>query len=225
MRRLSILLLLVLVSPLWVGAQVVVDGNLVNTGLTDIANANTFARFSLENYTSQPRVIGTGIMVDLSIDCTQAMIDAGTCIITRNSVISPSGTYWRACFFNKGVRVRCLDYTVGATFDLNTATPLSLVPAATAPTGDTTYIRSDGANATSTTTSVTFPFGSISSPQTGTAPTQLGSVWYPGTASGTCLAPTTQPGFNTVLSGGSIADGAYYFKITYFNLLGETTVR
>ena len=35
--------------------------------------------------------------------------------------------------------------------------------------------------------------------------------------------PSTQPGSSVVLSGGSIADGTYYFKITYWNRNGETT--
>ena len=65
---------------------------------------------------------------------------------------------------------------------------------------------------------------SVSSPQTGnTAPVQIGGVYYPGTASGTASAPTAAPTGSTVASGGSIADGTYYFKITYKNRNGETT--
>jgi hypothetical protein len=44
-----------------------------------------------------------------------------------------------------------------------------------------------------------------------------------GNSSGTSLAPTAAPGAAAVLSGGSIADGTYYFKITYANRNGETT--
>ena len=49
------------------------------------------------------------------------------------------------------------------------------------------------------------------------------SVIAPGTASGTATAPTGTPGSSVTLSGGSIADGTYYCKVTYFNRLGETT--
>ncbi|MCL4524005.1 MAG: hypothetical protein M1451_08855, partial [Acidobacteria bacterium] len=65
---------------------------------------------------------------------------------------------------------------------------------------------------------------SISAPQTGnTAPVQIGGVWYPGTASGTALAPTATPSTSVTLSGGSIADGTYYCKVTYVNDNGQTT--
>ncbi|MBI3663848.1 MAG: hypothetical protein HY234_12470 [Acidobacteria bacterium] len=54
-------------------------------------------------------------------------------------------------------------------------------------------------------------------------PVQIGPYWYPGTASGTALAPTTMPGGSVQTTGGSIGTGTYYFKITYFNRNGETT--
>ncbi len=49
------------------------------------------------------------------------------------------------------------------------------------------------------------------------------SLYVPGTSTGLVSAPTVMPGGSVVLSGGSIADGTYYFKITYKNLNGETT--
>lgn len=61
--------------------------------------------------------------------------------------------------------------------------------------------------------------GAFSGP--GLLPT--GSYYFPGTASGTATAPSTMPDASATLSGGSIADGTYYFKITYFNKNGETT--
>lgn len=50
-----------------------------------------------------------------------------------------------------------------------------------------------------------------------------GTFYFPGTATGLASAPSTQPGFSVVLSGGSIADGTYYFKTTNWNRNGETT--
>jgi hypothetical protein len=64
----------------------------------------------------------------------------------------------------------------------------------------------------------------INVPQTGTsAPVQVGSVWYPGTASGLATAPSATPAGTAYTSGGSIADGTYYCKVTYVNRNGETT--
>jgi hypothetical protein len=126
-----ILLIAILLCPLAVSAQTTVSGTLVDTGLTTVTSNNIYVRFTLQNYTSQPRVVSTGILVKVSRDCTQAQITATTCKVTANASITPANTYWQACFFNDVARVGCLDYTVTGSFNLNTATPISTPPSAT----------------------------------------------------------------------------------------------
>lgn len=131
MRKLLLLLTLLSCPPV-VSAQTAVSGTLLDTGLATTTSANSRVNFSLQNYTSQPRVVGTGILVKVERDCTQAQITATSCKLTANASISPANTYWRACFFDGSDRIGCLDYTVGGTFNLNSATPLSVPPSATA---------------------------------------------------------------------------------------------
>ena len=130
MKRL-ILLLAILLFPVIAQAQTTVGGALVDTGLTTVTSNNIFVRFTLQNYTSQPRVTSTGIMVKVSRDCTQAQITATTCKITANASITPANTYCQACFFSDVNHIGCLDYTVTGSFNLNSATPISTPPAAT----------------------------------------------------------------------------------------------
>ncbi len=49
------------------------------------------------------------------------------------------------------------------------------------------------------------------------------SLFAVGSSGGMASAPSTQPGFLVTLSGGSIADGTYYFKTTNWTVPGETT--
>ncbi len=65
---------------------------------------------------------------------------------------------------------------------------------------------------------------SLSTPQGGAAPAQVGPHWYPGTATGTCVAPGSAPtaAVDATVTG-SIGTTTYYYKVTFFNRNGETT--
>jgi hypothetical protein len=65
----------------------------------------------------------------------------------------------------------------------------------------------------------------VSAPQQGSAsPVQIGPHWYAGTATGKVTPPSNAPAVSLdSSSGGGIAAGTYYFKITYVNENGETT--
>lgn len=65
--------------------------------------------------------------------------------------------------------------------------------------------------------------GAFDSAQLFDNPVQIGGLWWPGKKSGTATAPTAVPAQNQTTTGGTIAAGTYYFKVTGVNRKGETT--
>jgi len=123
-----------------------VTARLLTTGA---APTGCFVRFQLMNYgTNVPRVVGTNVIVDktnLVANCDVA--GNVSVIIQDNATISPAGTYYHVSFYQNGLLFRSGDWIItGATFDLNTAVPMTTVPVVSPPTGDTTYPRLDGGN-------------------------------------------------------------------------------
>lgn len=135
--------------------------------------------------------------------------------LADNNQITPSGSKWsfNTCY-KTGVPCFSLQVTVTGASQSLSATLSAAAPLINpAPSSTFASIIVTGLAA----------IGGLTTPMTGSAPMQIGSVWYPGTATGLASAPSTQPGFSVVLSGGSIADGTYYCKVTYWNQNGETT--
>lgn len=134
MKRLLILAWLCVLAPLAARAQgsVAVSGNLRDAGLAKVTDRNTFVRFALLNFGGNiPKVIGTNVIAVASVDFhpdTNGNI-SGT--IQDNTTISPAGTFYQVCIFYQGQEFRCQTYLItGSTFNLNSATPLSVAPTA-----------------------------------------------------------------------------------------------
>jgi Pectate lyase superfamily protein len=125
-----------------------VSGRLVDITGTPVSSAGALVRVTLLNYGSNlPKVTGSYTIATPKIDLTPDAAGNFSGTLTGNDQISPSGTFYRFCVISGGAQFRCADFEItGSTWDLNSATPLSTSPAVTAPTGDTTYLRTDGGN-------------------------------------------------------------------------------
>lgn len=110
-----------------------------------------------------PRVSGVGVISNYTGNCVSAT--AGSYSITpyANDVITTQNgqaTVWAVTLKSKHGGETTLGtyrFTANNTYDLSVATPLSTVPAVTAPTGDTTYLRLDGGNIASLITTLAIP--------------------------------------------------------------------
>jgi len=142
-------------------AQVSVTGNVASVGAAAASNSEIV--FELQNYGGNiPKVSGTSILGDVKKIFTPDGSGNITGTLYGNDVITPTTTFYTVCVWTDGRRFRCANYRLaGATFDLDTATPITTSPVVAAPTGDTTYLRTDGGNATNLSTTATFPFGVI----------------------------------------------------------------
>ena len=126
-----------------------VRGNLRDLAGPSVTSTNAFVRFTLLNYGSSiPKISGTTLAATPSTDLSPDATGAFSGTIHGSDVITPPGTFYRACIWHNGSPFRCNDYQItGSTWDLNSATPLSTSPTLTASTGDKTYFRIDGGNA------------------------------------------------------------------------------
>jgi hypothetical protein len=147
-RKYALVALLILLAPLGLRAQTTVSGTLKDPGGNPMTSGNDWARFTLQNYSSNiPKVIGTNVIVPPYADFKPNGSGAISGTIQANNSITPSGTFYRVCIFHQGQTFQCNNYTInGASFDLDSATPNSVNPVATPPTGDNTYWRLDGGN-------------------------------------------------------------------------------
>lgn len=141
-------------------AQVAVSGNLKDVGISNVTGSNTYVRFALQNFgTNIPKVTGTNVIVNPSVNLYPNSSGNISGNIQGNDTISPAGTFYKVCIFYKGQQFECASYGItGSAFVLSIATPLTTAPVVPAPTGDSTYIRTDAGNQSSITNLSTFPF-------------------------------------------------------------------
>jgi hypothetical protein len=128
MGRILMALLLVLASADPAGATTV-TGNLQDLGLAAVTR-NALVRFTLQGYGSSiPRTTsGTAAtpVKDFLPDSSGNI--SGT--IAGNDTITPGNTYYEVCVYYQGTKFRCQNYQIsGASFDLETATPMTGAPA------------------------------------------------------------------------------------------------
>ena len=134
-------------------ASVTVTGN-----VKTLAGANpaggVIVRATLKNYgQNQPRtadgeLVGTAANPghEIAFDLTPSA-GAFTGSLYANSQITPAGTFYRFSVIVNGNEQPYGDYILsGASFDLNSASPITTNPVVAAPTGDTAYLRLDGGN-------------------------------------------------------------------------------
>lgn len=145
-KGLLALVLAILAAPAAWGTTI--SGNLSDVAGAAVTSTTASAKFTLMNYGSNiPRITGTTTIVrpkaTISPDDSGAI--SGT--IVGNDTITPTGTFYRVCVWHDGRQFRCADYEItGASWDLNSATPLTTSPVVSPPTGDSIYLRLDGGN-------------------------------------------------------------------------------
>lgn len=127
-----------LLSSLGLHAQTVpVTGNL-KTVLGESLGSNTFVRFRLRNYKpNRPLVSGVGIIGQTTKDVAPDSNGLINTTVYDNDFITPDGTFYTLEFYLQGRFVFAASYTItGASFDFNTAIPLSSVPMAAVPVAE-----------------------------------------------------------------------------------------
>lgn len=129
MKRLLLFALVCVLAPLAGRAQTAVSGNLKDVGVANASGSNTYVRFTLIDYGAQiPKITNlSGNLIfnpikDFKPDANG--IISGT--IQGNDTITPPATKYQVCVYYQGAVFRCNTYIInGATFNLNTATPLN----------------------------------------------------------------------------------------------------
>ncbi len=128
LKTLFFLLLFVLPAR----AQVAVTGNLKDiTGTSVVSNSEV--DFELQNYKGIiPRIAATGVIAQVKKvfkpDNTGAIHCVGsgcTDTLYRNIDVTPTGTFYSVCIIFQGQTLRCNNYLINGSFNLNTATPLN----------------------------------------------------------------------------------------------------
>lgn len=129
MKKIILLALMCVLAPLAGRAQTTVSGNLRDVGVANASGSNTYVRFTLLDYGAQiPKITNlSGNLIfnpikDFKPDANG--IISGT--IQGNDTITPPATKYQVCVYYQGAVFRCNTYIInGATFNLNTATPLN----------------------------------------------------------------------------------------------------
>jgi hypothetical protein len=160
----KLLLFLALVAlPAW-GQTTAITGKVQDLGAA--AASNSYVEFQLKNFGSNiPRVSGTSILGQVKKRFNPDSNGDVSGSLYSNSAITPAGTYYRMCSFDRGRRIRCNDYTVsGATFNISSATPITSTPVtAVTPTQiHRSHVHTQGSAATTWT--ITHNFSSIDTP-------------------------------------------------------------
>jgi len=129
-------LFLVVALPVY-GQTVVVTGNL-KTVLGESLGSNTFVRFRLRNFKpNRPLVSGVGIIGQTTKDVSPNSNGLISTTVFDNDLITPSETFYTLEFYLQSRFVFAASYTItGASFDFNTAIPLSSVPTASVPVAE-----------------------------------------------------------------------------------------
>lgn len=137
-----------------------IAGNL-KTLLGVAVTANCFVRFNLRGCNgAQARVSGTALIpsgkgtnwfIDIVPDASGVL--AGTAYsndVDIDTTLTPGQhpTWYGVVIYQNGIPGPETPYNLanGTTFNLNSATPISTIPAVSTPTGDGTYMRLDGGN-------------------------------------------------------------------------------
>lgn len=133
-RILALFVFFLALGPSLRAQTVVVSGNLVDLGVNNVTASNSYVQFCLQNFGSNiPRVIGSNVIVSA---CAPNFIPNGSGVIggniQSNDSISPTSTFYKVCVFNLGSQFRCfnflINYAASHTFNLNTATPITVTP-------------------------------------------------------------------------------------------------
>ena len=125
-----------------------VTGTMKDVQGTLLSGAGDYATFQLMNFGSNvPRVTGTNIVVQTQpLRVTSAQLVIGV-TIQANDTITPATTFYRVTFFHSGQLFRSFDHRItGASYNLDSVTPITTAPVVAPPTGGTTYLRLDGGN-------------------------------------------------------------------------------
>ena len=134
MRKLLLPIILLLFSLGLHAQTTAVTGNL-RTVLGEDLGSNTFIRIRLRNFKpNRPLVSGVGIIGQTRKDVFPDSVGLISTNVYDNNLITPNGTFYTLEFYFQGRFVHAASYLItGATFDFNTATPLSTAPTATIP--------------------------------------------------------------------------------------------
>jgi hypothetical protein len=144
--------------PQSLGATTVtVTGNLKNT-LGASLGSNVYVKARLRNFEPNiPRVIATGVIVRPEVDVKPDSSGQISTPLYSNYDITPAGTYYTIEYYSGGQFKSSANYLICtvtggacsasiASFDLNSASPMTTVPVVAPPTGDSIYQRLDGGN-------------------------------------------------------------------------------
>jgi hypothetical protein len=99
-----------------------------------------------------PHVVGVGLVNNFTTQCVDATAGSYSYLPFGNDKITTQNgkaTVWAVTLKSKHGGEATLGtyrFLAGNTYDLASATPINVVPAVTAPTGDSTYARLDGGN-------------------------------------------------------------------------------
>ena len=130
-----LLFLTLFALPAWGQNTAAVSGNLQNLGAVAITSSSTYVEFELVNFGANiPRVSGAAIIGQRKLKFFPDGSGDISGNIFRNDAISPTGTFYRVCVFDRGRRLRCNSFEItAATFDLETAAPIVIIPTAALP--------------------------------------------------------------------------------------------
>ena len=148
MRPRAIVLFVALLLAAEPARSTTVTGTMKDIQGNLLSGTGDYATFQLMNFGSNvPRVTGTNIVVQTQpLRVTSAQLVIGV-TIQANDTITPATTFYRVTFFHSGQLFRSFDHRItGASYNLDSATPITTNPVVAAPTGDTTYLRVDGGN-------------------------------------------------------------------------------
>jgi len=148
MRLRAIVLFVALLLAAGSARATTVTGTMKDIQGNALSGVGDYATFQLMNFGSNvPRVTATNIVVQTQpLRVTSAQLQAGV-TIQANDTITPATTFYRVTFFHSGQLFRSFDHRItGASYNLDSATPITTAPVVAAPTGDATYLRVDAGN-------------------------------------------------------------------------------
>jgi hypothetical protein len=149
MRRFCVMALVFLASA-FSFATVTVSGTLVDPA-TGLVSSRAKVRFVIHCNGAQPVVTGTGVIIPGFTELTPnaSGVISGTVYSSATEIScgqgNAAGTGWYGVIpYYDGKPGPEVSYTIsGASWNYNSATPNTIAPTVTAPTGDSTYLRID----------------------------------------------------------------------------------
>ena len=110
-----------------------VTATLVDPSQTSLLG-NAFVRFRLRNFQGfVPVVSGTSVICETQLDALPSPAGSISQVITCNTAISPSNTFWTIEFWNQGRILSSGNYIINGATSLNTASTISNTPAPQGP--------------------------------------------------------------------------------------------